>query len=171
MLPSHGYYLVEAPAGVNVKARIAGHRLSKDTFNEITELADDTFESSAPTASVAAVMAGSVPAQAGATPSSLDQTLPALQYSTVPEVNAIRTNRGGRGGRRNFRGRGFRGGGGRGASSSTGGQRHPGSKHPDLPAGEWTGCQMHFKHGKSAFFCSEPGTCPWKHVFLPRPTK
>ena len=40
-----------------------------------------------------------------------------------------------------------------------------------LPSGDWTGCNMHFKHGRGAFFCSGPATCPWKNVFTARPSK
>ena len=136
-----------------VRAGIAHCKFNKDTFDEVIQLADDIFASNAPSASVAAV--------------SLNETQPALPYPT-PEVAAV--NRGGRGGRsRGSRGgRGNRGGG-RGASSAPSGNR--GSKHPDLPAGEWSGCSMHFKWGKSAHFCSEPATCPWKDIFTPKPAK
>ena len=51
------------------------------------------------------------------------------------------------------------------------GCRQKGTKHPDLPAGDWTGCQMHFKWGRSAFFCSDLGACPWRNVFAPKPAK
>ena len=84
---------------------------------------------------------------------------------------------GGRGG--GGRGRGGRGGnrgGNRGASNSNAtppasGSRFSGPKHPDLPAGEWKGCRMHHRWGKSAHFCSEPFTCPWKDIFTAKPTK
>ena len=152
----------------NVQAGIAHMSFDSANFEAIIKLADDIFATNAHAASA------SVPTVA-AIQQNPDETLPAIPYPQ-PEVAAIQRGGGrgrGRGGR--GRGRGNRGssnGGGGGQSSSTAsGQRHSGAKHPDLPSGEWTGCQMHFKHGKSAFFCSEPGTCPWKNIFLPRPSK
>ena len=154
----------------NVRAGIASSVLKKDTFDAIVKLADDIHASSAPSAySVAAVRTA---------PEALDETQPGLQYPVDAEVNAIRNgrgrgNQGGRGGRGGRGNRGNRGGRGGGQSqnqnqqnqASGGGPKHKGTKHPDLPAGEWNGCSMHFRWGRSAFFCSEPGTCPWKNVF------
>ena len=160
----------------NVKAGIAHCKFNKENFNEIVQLADDIHASHNPGAaasfSVAAV--------------SLNETQPALPYP-VPEVAAVRQSGGrgggGRGGRGNRGWRGNRGGGGRGgaqAQTSQNGQnqaqtssqpRHKGPKHPDLPPGEWKGCQMHYKWGKSAFFCAEPSSCPWKNVYTPKPEK
>ena len=148
-----------------VRAGIAHCEFNYDTFNAVTQLADDIHSTSAPMPTVAAVTAGQrPPVQAG-----LDETQPAIPYPQ-PEVAA--TSRGGRGGGRGGRGRGGRGnrGGGRGASSG-GGAGHSGTKHPDLPAGEWTGCSMHFKHGRSAYFCSAPSTCPWKNIYIQKPEK
>ena len=137
----------------NVRAGIAHLKFNADTFNEVTSLADDIFTSHAPSAQVAAV--------------SLDETQPAIPYPQ-PEIAA--TSRGGRGGRGRGRGRG-RGGGGRGASQTTNQPRHKGTKHPDLPEGEWSGCSNHFRFGKSAYFCAEPTSCPWKNVYVARPAK
>ena len=172
--------------GSNVRAGIASKKLTKDNFNEITQEADDIHGEARPVGSVAAVRAGvQSAADAGSTPSLLDTTQPGLQYP-VPEVNAVRNNgwRGGRGrgGRNNRGGRGGnnRGGGNQSNSNSnsnngqsgSGSQPRPkGAKHPDLPAGEWSGCSNHFKFGRSAYFCGEPATCPWKNVFITRPSK
>ena len=141
-----------------VRAGIAHCVFNANTFNEVTQLADSIAASHQTQPSVAAV--------------SLDETQPALPYPQ-PEVAA--TSRGGRGrGRgRGGRGRGNRGGRG-GASTASGTQggtqtKHKGTKHPDLPDGDWQGCSMHFKHGKSAYFCAEPSTCPWKNVYIPKP--
>ena len=145
----------------SVKAGIAGMKLTKDTFNATVTHADEVFDSVNPSGATASVAA--IKAQP-----SLDQTLPALQSSVVPEVNAIR------GGRNRGRGRGGRGRGrGQAPSAPSGpsGPKHKGAKHPDLPSGDWTGCQMHHRWGRGAFFCSEPGTCPWRNVFAPKPTK
>ena len=89
--------------------------------------------------------------------------------------------RGHRGGRGNGRGnRGGRGGQGRGGNTGSGqgnnsgsnsgsGQAHPRHKtprHADLPPFE--SCHRHWTYGKSAHFCTEPSTCPWKQYFIPK---
>ena len=162
-------YLWKKQLSAQVRAGIAHLKMTNATFDQITQLADDIHMSNLPGASGPSVNA--------VTTDQLNETQPGLPYP-VPEVNAIRNNRGGRG--RGWRGgRGGRGnrGGNRGSSnnssapSSSSGSGHKGSKHPDLPAGDWTGCSMHFKHGKGAFFCSEPATCPWKNIYSPRPNK
>ena len=140
-----------------VRAGIAHCQFNADTFNEVVQLADDIHASSRPAGAIAAV--------------SLDETQPAIPYAANPEVAAIGRG-GGRGGRGRGRGnRGNRGGGNRGgaASSQSSGSRFSGPKHPDLPDGEWKGCRMHHKWGKSAHFCSEPSTCPWKDIFTAKP--
>ena len=149
-----------------VKAGIAHCTLTKDTFDAVVQLADNIWASQGAVAKVAAVK------QVAATPS-LDETQPGLQYP-VPEVAAVQ--RGGRGG---GRGRGgFRGGGrGRGgqnsqSSQNSTGQRQSGAKHPDLPAGDVSKfCGMHFRWGRSAFFCNNPSSCPWKNVYIAKPAK
>ena len=162
-----------------VKAGIAHLKVTKDNFKDVCQLADDIHSSSLPPVAVAAISSRPVVSSAPSGAPSLDETQPGLQYP-VPEVNAVRN--GGRGGRG---GRGWRGGrnnrGGRGGqsgatdqsagASGSSGPRHKGPKHPDLPAGEWKGCSLHYKHGRSAYFCAEPATCPWKNVFISRPQK
>ena len=146
-----------------VRAGIAHCKFNHTTFNAVLQLADDIFESNPPGAQVAAVR----------TNNSLDETLPAIPYA-IPEVAAVSRGRGGRG-----RGRGNRGRG-RGSPSTpsaptsgaaSSGPKHKGAKHPDLPQGEWTGCAMHFRWGKGAFFCSEPASCPWKNIYAVKPSK
>ena len=153
---------------MQVRAGIAHMSFTKQTFNEVLQLADDIFETQNVSTPSGAVNALSSTA-------SLDETQPGLSYP-VAEVNAVSRGRGGRGGR----GRGGRGGrnnrGGRGggqqnssAPASQDAPKHKGTKHPDLPPGEWGGCSMHFRWGRGAHFCSEPATCPWKNVFTPKP--
>ena len=139
----------------SVTAGIAGKTLTKDNFNEVCQHADDIFASN-PKPTVAAI-------------TNLNETQPAIPYATG-EVAAV--TRGGRGGRGNRGNRGNRGGrGGRGGSAGAAPPRHKGTKHPDLPDGDWKGCQMHFKWGKGAYFCSEPASCPWKNVIATKPNK
>ena len=86
--------------------------------------------------------------------------------------------RGGRGGRGNNRGgnRGGRGGGGNASGTATGGDsgkgntqthpRHKTPRHQDNPPVQ--ACLKHWTWGKSAHWCQEPGTCPWKDYFIPK---
>ena len=89
---------------------------------------------------------------------------------------------GGRGGQRGGRG------GGRGANSNnnqsggqsggqnkgqSGGQgqgqthpRHKGPRHADNPP--LSVCVKHWVHGKSAHWCQEPVTCPWRDYYVPK---
>ena len=155
--------------GANVKAGIAHLKLSNENFDEVLQLADDIFSSNTPaTHSVAAIRSEVVPS----TPSALNETQPGLSYP-VPEVNAVRYNRGGcsnRGGRgRGSRGRGSQAGGNQASSSGSSGPSR-GPKHPDLPPGEWSGCNMHRKFGRGAYFCAEPATCPWKNIYAVKPS-
>ena len=149
----------------NVKSGIARQKFNKDTFNEVLQLADDIFESND------GLVAGRV---AAVRAPALDETQPAIPYA-APEVAATGGFRGGRGrGRGGWRG--GRGGRGRGGSQATpanqsSGPRFRGPKHPDLPDGEWSGCQMHHRWGRGAYFCSEPLTCLWKNVLTPKPAK
>ena len=76
-----------------------------------------------------------------------------------------RGNRGGRGGG------GSEGGAQSNSNPSSQNSKHKGAKHPDLPDGDWKGCSMHFRWGRSAHFCSEPGSCPWKNIFTPKPAR
>ena len=175
--PSNVLALWKRSLPLNVRAGIAhaSKSFSKDNFNEVTQLADDIFaQTSAPTVNAMRV---------AAVAPSMDETLPALEYP-VGEVNAMARGRGGRGfrgGRNRGRGRGNRGGSGS-SGSGAGGQQQPqqthsgprqykGTKHPDLPPGDWTGCQMHFRWGRQANFCTEPSTCPWRNVFTPKQNK
>ena len=142
-----------------VRAGIAHCEFTKETFDQVTQLADDIFASNAPAGSVAAL--------------NLDETQPAIAYP-LPEVSAIRggSNRGrGRGARNRGRGRGTGAAPTTPAAPTAGNQPRRGTKHPDLPPGEWTGCNLHYRWGKSAHFCSEPATCPWKNIFTPKPPK
>ena len=159
-----------------VRAGIAKFKLTKDNFKEVAQRADDIHASNRPALAISAV---TLEGQSGVgKPSALDETQPGITYP-VPEVNAVRHQRGGGRGR----GRGHGRGGGRGGQNSNGnasgsssnapssGTRHRGTKHPDLPAGDWNGCSMHFRFGRSAYFCAEPATCPWKNVYTQRPAK
>ena len=160
--PSNVSALWKRHLSSTVRAGIAHMDFTKDNFNAIVELADKIHDDTTP---------NKAPSVAAIKNMNLDETQPAIPYA-APEVAAVGRGRGGRGGRRGGRGgRNNRGGrGGQSAqpaaqASGSSQPKHKGTKHPDLPAGEWLGCSMHFRWGRSAFFCSEPGSCPWKTVF------
>ena len=86
------------------------------------------------------------------------------------EVAAVQNKkppRGGRGGA-NQRGSG-RGGnrGNRGGGSGGGRGRGRGPRHADNPPGQ--ACDVHWTHGKSAWFCADRHNCPWRDYESPRP--
>ena len=149
-----------------VRNKISDMDFTADTYRNVFDMADAVWTSNNANTTVVAALTSDT-----TTPSSLNETQPGLQYP-VPEVNAVSRGRGGRGRGRGRGGRG-RGGGQQQQQQNAGASvpRHKGTKHPDLPAGDWQGCAMHFKHGRQSFFCSEPATCPWKNVYATRPQK
>ena len=162
-----------------VKSAIADMDFTATTYTAIFDRADNVWSSNAsPSVSAVSVQPGayqvaSIGVASASVQQPLDETLPGISYP-VPEVAAMSRGRGGRG--RGSRGRGGRGGRGGGAQATQpqagqAGPRHRGTKHPDLPAGEWKGCQMHHRWGRGAFFCSEPATCPWKNIYTQKPAK
>ena len=158
-------YLWKKQLPSQVRAGIAHYEFNKTNFEVMIQLADKIFADT----NQSAVNAFSVAAVTTNPTVNLNETQPGIPYP-VPEVAAIRgASRGrGRGGRGRGRGRGRGAGGAAAATSQT---RHTGTKHPDLPAGDWKGCGMHFKFGKGAFFCSDPSICPWKDVYTSKPAK
>ena len=172
---------------------IAHLKLTKDTFDAVTITADKIYASTKPSGvtvaavSVAGAPPTSVPSGLSVTEAmnqaflaSGPPTEPITAESIVAAVQRLRGgNRGG--GRGNRGGRGQRGGRGNGRGSGRGGQsgnssggggnnsqsRWPGvQRHPDQPP--FSCCKKHFRYGKSAHWCEEPATCPWKDYFTPR---
>ena len=149
-------------------------------LDEILELADKLFAARAPssTSRVAAIASSTNPPtfQTPAVPSSWDSAFHE-DFTSEGQVAAIRGNWRGRG-RGGFRGSGrSRGntnqnsrGNTRGGQSARGQAqthpRHKGPRHPDGPPIE--SCVKHWTHGKSAHWCQEPGTCPWREYWVPR---
>ena len=174
-----------------VRQGIARMRFSKETFDEICQVADDVFGESPSSGVMAAVSvnpAGPTPAWTAADNNWQPALDPNQAYYQLPEVAAIRSPwRGGRGGRggRNFRfqSRGNRGGGqsaqsGGGASASNSDPK-PGVNPRDArlrwPRATRSGdsppiqsCKKHWVFGKNAHNCEEPAYCPWKDYFTPR---
>ena len=142
-----------------VRAGIARTPFSKDTFKEITALADDIFYNTTPAGAPAGVAA-----LEGAE-SHLNETQPAIPYATVPEVAALRGNFRGRGRSARNRGRGRGRGAQAGGQGNTGARNKP-PRHPDGPPDGC--CNQHLRFGKSSHFCTEPLTCPWKDIVVPR---
>ena len=167
----------------NVVQAVAHLPFNADNLDTILQLADSVFSSTRSQAipSVAAVTynqpsgAFSLPA-----PPVLDTAFHQdFQAETSsPQVAALssrgRSNWGrgrgqSRGGAQRQRGRGGRGGG---QSQGQGGQEHPrhkGPRHPDAPPVQ--SCRRHWLFGKGAHFCEEPGSCPWKNFYVPKPNQ
>ena len=189
-----GLWKRQLPSGV--KQKIASEPFTKENFQKILKLADDAYQSCRPSQSVAAVATSPPPFVTPANPGPLDTAFhPAFNQegSVAAYGYGNRGGRGGRGGGRggqgggrgnrgagrgqgnqqNNRGQGNSGGGGnrgqgnqgRGGSAGTH-PRHGTTRHADLPPFET--CKRHWTFGKSAFFCLEPGTCPWKDFYTPR---
>ena len=178
-----------------VRAAIANLVFDADNFNNVVELADDVYDTLRPSgvaiaaATFQPVTLQSATMQPATAINSLNETQPGIPYAiqapnqaypaptmfvqpgmAAPQIAAI--NRGGRGGRGSGRGggrgnRGNRGnrGGGNNSNNQNGGNRR-GPRHPDQPPPE--SCSMHWKHGKSSYFCTDPHNCPWVNKTAPR---
>ena len=148
---------------------------------KVFKAADNAYRSTRPSQAIAGVAAVS-----------LDDTFHQGWRSDVAaeaELAALSGSRG-RGGRGRFQ-RGQRGGRqnwtanssgtGRGGTVSqsgtqTGGQggrggsqahhRHKTPRHADKPPVQ--ACFRHWTYGKSAHFCQEPSSCPWKEFWIPK---
>ena len=157
-----------------VRNKIAGEPFTKDTYQEVFDIADDVFESNQPDSQGASTVAAVASASEGA---------------VGGDVSAIRGGFPGRG-RGQFRGgrrggRGNRGGQNRGNQSNNSGTsgggnqsqtqnqsqpqgqsqgqpRNKGPRHPDAPPPQV--CQSHWSFGKTATFCRKPLSCPWVNI-------
>ena len=186
----YGMWLRQLPSGT--KQAISNLEFNCDTFKEVFETADNAYLSTRPTqlpsASVAAVQFQDLPDQLEQAfhqgwGSSAEEVREALQNPILAALGygrgrgQVRGQRGqGRGQR--SRGRGGQGrGGGRGNNqnqNSTPGQgnqgsgqsRHKTPRHSDQPPIQ--SCFRHWTYGKSAHFCQEPATCPWKDIWIPK---
>ena len=164
----------------SVKMAIAGMEFSAENFDAICEKADASYASTrpagVPSSQVSALALSGAVSLPG--PASLDQAFhPSLPDQA--EVAAITRGRGRGGGQWRGQSRGgYRGGQnrgrGRGGQSRGNGQqgqsqahpRHKGQRHPDGPPIQ--SCFRHWVFGKSAHFCEEPGSCPWKDFWVPK---
>ena len=147
----------------NVRQKLAGRSFTNDTYEELMELADDTYTTGKTSFSPAPVVVA-----AATTSSGLDETQPALPYA----VNAV--NRGN--GRGNRRGRGQRGNRGAGRGQNRGGQNQnqnssnssnskwPTPRHADVPNALKEMCFNHHTYGRGAYHCTDPLVCPWSSI-------
>ena len=176
-----------------VKQAVADMPFNKANFNAIIKKADAVYVSTPnrPTGISVAAMQNSFPTPrgesveethnnafnmgaAGDGGSVVDPEVLAAAQKIVAAVKAPfrGSPRGrGRGGYRGNRGgnRGSRGGssGGGGGQPSTNRWSHL-TRHSDNPP--LSSCRKHYVWGKSAHWCEEPGTCPWKQFFTPKST-
>ena len=171
----------------DVRAAVAGMRLSATELNNTLRIADAVFSAtrSATPQVVAAVTTQPAPepaSQPGPPPQPLDTSAdePALQVAAYAYRPRGQPHRGAyRGGRQTFRGS-YRGQPQpqpqpqrfRPPAPRPQYQPHPyqqpaiqptrGPRHPDNPP--MSACNIHWKYGRSATSCRQPTTCPWKHV-------
>ena len=169
-----------------MKAGIAHLEFNAASFKQITTLADKIYGSNRKSQTHATVAAISKETYPGVLETGFHQNWPG---EATQEVAALQQWRGGRGGRGRGGFRGGRGGrgGNRGSGNSRGGgqaqtpstsggskeysasnPRWTGPRHPDLPP--FNSCKKHWDWGKSARFCQEPWSCPWKN-FYSQPAK
>ena len=171
---------------IPVRQAVSAIAFDKDNFDTIMGIADSVFNSSRPTGvTVAAV---EQPAQTAShfqtphNPSPLDTAfvvsnpgdpIQAAAQSIVAAVQRAGGGRGrgsggrGRGGRGSQRSRGTGRSGGSGSGQSRGGHRWANlQRHSDMPP--LSTCKKHYVYGKSAHWCEEPASCPWKDFFVPK---
>ena len=177
-----GLWRRQLPAGV--RQVIADTPFNADNFDKVLQTADNVYASTRPTQNQVSVAAISGPEVSKAHDSAFHPS-----WSGPPEdgqeqqIAAYNVQRGGgqRGGRGQGRGgrggRGYRGnrgnrggsGNGRGGQGNQGQGEHPRHKtkrHADSTPYE--SCFRHWTYGKSANFCMEPGSCPWKDFWVPK---
>ena len=175
----------------NVRSAIADTPFNAANFNAVLKTADNTFNANRSASRVNTSIAMITPVEATPHDTAFSEDFP--DGAGIAAYNYGRGGRGGRGqgrGGRGGRGRGqgrgsgngnrggqnqngsARGGGsGGGGGSNGGGQgkphpRHNTKRHADQPPFE--SCWRHWTHGKSAHFCMEPATCPWKEFWVPK---
>ena len=171
-----------------VRQAVAHIKFTKENFDTIVGVADSVFLSSRPSGvTVAAVqrpdrqvLASSfqTPAEASAHDTAFIADNPAdpVQAAAQSIVAAVqkfskrgRGGRGGRGGQRGGGRGGGQGGGGQGGANNGGGSGGRWShlkKSSDNPPSSV--CKRHYVFGKSAHWCEEPASCPWKDYFTPK---
>ena len=167
-----------------VRQAVAHIKFTKENFDTIIGVADSVFQSSRPSGvTVAALQQQTGAAAAGhfqtpfnptphetafVTPNPDDPVQAAAQSIVAAVQNFSKRGRsGGRGQRGNRGGRGGRGSvqGGRGGGG--GGHRWANlKKHADNPPSSV--CKKHYVFGKSAHWCEEPASCPWKDFWIPK---
>ena len=173
---------------VAVRQAVASLKFDKDNFETVVGVADSVYASTRPTGiTVAAIQStpGPVHSWTATTPhqatTDLNQGFVAdpgdpVQVAAQSIVAAVQSfgrgrgrGSGGRGGRNQGRGVSRGGRGNRGGAQNQSGGTHRWSnlkKHADGPPSSV--CRKHYVFGKSAHWCEEPATCPWKDYFVPK---
>ena len=165
-----------------VRQSVAHFDFNKDNFDTILSVADSVFQSSQPSGVTVAAVSVQPPSwkTAGSEQELQNQAFIAdpndpIQVATQNILAAVQRggftrrnggrSRGGRG-RGQGRGRGGRGSGNSGGSGTSGGRWSNLQRHPDNPPSSV--CKKHYLFGKSAHWCEEPASCPWKDYFVPK---
>ena len=159
-----------------VKQAVSHMEFNKDTFEAVLAVADKVWASSRPSGITVAALQTPLAESVQETMNQgfVADTNDPVQVAAQSIVAAVQkfSNRGKSGGRgqRGGRGRGGRGGnrgGGQGQSQGQKSNRWSNlTKHADNPPSSV--CRKHYVFGKSAHWCEEPATCPWKDFFLPK---
>ena len=164
----------------SVKQAVAHYDFTRNNLANIMQVADDVYQSTRPTPSVAAIAAlpsapnpnsdlshKEVLNQAFALPNGDDPSAQIASLAAQVAAMQKKFSKGnGRGGSNQGRG-GNRGGGNQTPRYSASNPRHKSPRHPDLPP--FGACKRHWQFGKSSFVCLEPTTCPWKNFIAPKP--
>ena len=135
-----------------IRARIAGMSLKSD-YDAVLTLADDVYASMNPEQQVAAVTTS-----AAATTPGEAEDVAAVRGQSSGNRGRGRWN----GGRGAGRGRGQSRGGGGGQQRAQGDR---GERHQDGPPE--ASCLMHWRWGRSAYYCTDPDQCPWRDECRP----
>ena len=156
---------------VAVRNAIADKPFTKDTYQEVLDLADSVFQSNKSEVAAVSVAAVEKPKDADPEVAAVGQSGRGRGNNSYRGNNNNRggyNNRGGNNNNRgNFNNRGGRGQGGRGGNRNfpNQGTTNKGPRHSDSPP--FTACQAHWSWGKSSTHCRQPFSCPWKEFIVP----
>ena len=166
---------------MSVRLAVSAMKFTHETFDQVVQVADDAYNTSRPSGvTVAATTTSTWTSADGPSTQEVQNTgfiadpNDPVQVATQNILAAVQRGnfRGSRGGGRGRGGRGNRGSQrSRGGTSTASGQSSGGrwshlQRHPDNPPSSV--CKKHYLFGKSAHWCEEPASCPWKSYFVPK---
>ena len=151
-----------------VRAAVAGLDL-KTQFDQVVEKADQVQDTIKTAPAVAATTATGTRPKTTQKPADLDTSAdaPALDQNPTLVEQVAALNKQVKALKKPFKGKG-----GRGAQQNRGGAagrpqpRRGTNPHPDGPPDN--ACDIHWRFGRSAFYCLAPSQCPWSHITNPQ---